>query len=265
MTTDMGTRDHYVASIKGLILSQNPDATIVDISHEIPPFSTTQAAFVVRNCWKDFPKGTVHIVGINPDRKEDINHVIVVCDGHYFIGADNGIFALLLAKKPDEVYELNITQDSDEITFPTKNLFAKAACHIARGGTPEVIGRRQEAIRDAHDFRPPVEDNVIKGNVVYIDSYGNVITNISRQLFREIGRGRDFTIMFKRARFDIRKIHDHYNQVADGERVAIFGASGFLEIAINKGTENNGGGANALFGLKLTDIVRIEFNANQSR
>jgi S-adenosyl-L-methionine hydrolase (adenosine-forming) len=261
----MGLRDYYVAAVKGAILSQVEDVQIIDISHEIKPFNIVQAAFVVRNCWSSFPKGTVHVIGVNPDLNENTKHVIVVNDGHYFIGADNGFFSLIFDKIPDDVFELNITQDNDEITFPTKNLFVKAACHIARGGTPEVVGRRVKSVRQAQDFRPVIEEHVIKGTVVYIDNYGNVITNISNSLFKEVGRGRDFAIMFKRASLDIRKIREHYNQVPEGERLALFSSSGFLQIAINKGAPGNGGGANTLFGLKLNDIIRIEFNANQSR
>ena len=265
LTTDLGTRDHYVAAIKGVIYSQVADVNIVDITHEIQPFNTQQAAFVLRNSWKEFPRGTVHIMGVNPDINDQTIHAIVVYDGQYFIGADNGLFSLTFEKKPDEIYELNLTQDSDELTFPTKNLFAKAACHLIRGGTPGVIGRRVETIREAHDFRAPVEDNVIKGNVIYIDRYGNVTTNISKHLFKEIGKGRDFNIMIRRARFDIRKISTHYSDVGEGDRLALFSSTGFLEIAINKGAEGNGGGASELFGLKINDIVRIEFNANQNR
>ena len=265
LTSDMGTRDHYVAALKASILTQAPEVSIVDISHDILPFSTVQASFVIRNCWKDFPKGTVHVIGINADASEESQHKIVSVDGHYFIGADNGIFALLFDKKPDRIYELNLNQDSDDLTFPTKNLFIKAACHLTRGGTPEVIGKEIESVRQAEDFRATVAENIIKGNVVYIDNYGNVVTNISHSLFKEIGRGRDFLIISKRASMDIRKIHNGYNQVSEGEKVALFGSSGFLEIAINKGAPRNGGGANCLFGLKLNDIVRIEFNANQSR
>ena len=101
--------------------------------------------------------------------------------------------------------------------------------------------------------------------MIYIDNYGNVVTNIHLSLYKEVGRARDFVILFRKASFDIRKIHRHYNQVPEGERLAIFNSSGFLEIAINKGAPSNGGGANSLFGLKLNDIIRIEFNANQSR
>jgi S-adenosylmethionine hydrolase len=261
----MGTRDYYVAALKASILSQAPEVNIVDISHDIMPFSTVQAAFVLKNVWKDFGKGTVHIIGVNADASEDIHHKIVVVDGQYFIGADNGVFSLLFDRKPDHIYELNLNQDSDDLTFPTKNLFIKAACHLTRGGTPEVIGKEVESVESAEQFRATVEENVIKGNVVYIDNYGNVVTNIGLNLFKEVGRSRDFAIMFKRASMDIRKIRNSYNEVSEGEKVALFGTSGFLEIAINKGAPGNGGGANSLFGLKLNDIVRIEFNANQGR
>lgn len=265
LTSDMGTRDYYVAALKAAIWSQAPEVQIVDVSHNVLPFSTVQAAFVLRNCWKDFPKGTVHIIGVNSDATPEIHHTIVSVDGQYFIGADNGIFSLLFDKKPDRTYELNLSQDSDDMTFPTKNLFVKAACHLTRGGTPEVIGKEIEGVKAAEDFRAIVEENVIKGTVVYVDNYGNVVTNINRSLFKEIGKGRDFAIMFKRAHMDIRKIHNTYSDVSEGEKVALFGSSGFLEVAINKGAPGNGGGANTLFGLKLNDIVRIEFNANQSR
>ncbi len=265
LTSDMGLKDFYVASVKGAIYSQVPDVKIVDISHQVKPFNIQQAAFVIGHCWFDFPPGTIHIIGVDPDITEERHHLIVKYKDHYFIGADNGIFKLLFESVPDEIFELNITQDTDENTFPTKNLFVKAACHLARGGTPEVIGRKIESLKDAEVIRPVVEEGVIKGSVIYIDAYGNAITNITRELFNKVGKDRDFTIMFKRATYDIRKIHNNYNDVGDGQKVALFGASKLLEIAINKGAPGNGGGADSLFGLKLNDVIRVEFNVDKNR
>lgn len=265
LTTDMGSKDYYVAATKGAIWSQMPDVNIVDITHEIKPFDSQQAAFVVKNAWSNFPAGTVHIIGVNADQDVNITHLIVEFDGQYFIGADNGIFALLFDRSPDGVFELNLTQDSDELTFPTKNLFAKAAAHLARGGTPEVIGKRIDSVKQATDMLPVVENDVIKGSVIYVDVYGNVITNISRQIFKDVGKGREFAITFKRASFDIKKIHNKYNDVPEGEKVALFSHAGLLEIAINKGAPGNGGGASGLFGLVLSDIIRIDFNADTNR
>ncbi len=259
LTTDMGLKDYYVASVKGAILSQFPEAVIVDISHDVPPFNIAQASFVIRNAYKDFPKGTVHIIGVNPDADMDTHHLAVEFDGHYFVGADNGIFSLLFDKPLEHIFELSITQDSDDLTFPTKHVFVKAACHIARGGTMEVIGKRIETIRQRELFRAVVEGSIIRGTVIYIDSYGNVITNITESLFKEVGKGREFSIYFRKADYDITRISQAYNEVPEGEKVALFSATGYLEIAINKGVEGSGGGANKLFGLKVNDTVRIEF------
>jgi len=262
LTSDMGLKDYYVASVKGAILSQLPEAIIIDITHDIPPFDIATASFVIRNTYRDFPKGTAHIIGVNPEADINTHHMVVEHDGHFFIGADNGIFSLLFDREPEKIVELNINQDSDELTFPTKHIFVKAACHLARGGTPEIIGRVTENMQRRQLFRAVVEENVIRGTVIYIDSYGNVITNITESLFKEVGRGRPFTIYFRRAAYDIHTIHKTYHEVPEGEKVALFSASGYLEIAINKGVEGSGGGANKLFGLKVADTVRVEFDDN---
>ena len=130
LTTDMGTRDHYVAAVKGAIYSQLEEAKIVDISHHLARFDIAQCAFMLRNSYKEFPKGTVHIIGVDPVGSVDRGHMLVECDGHYFIGADNGIFSIIRCN-PEEYLQLNISQDSDDLTFPVKDVFAKAACHLA--------------------------------------------------------------------------------------------------------------------------------------
>ncbi len=261
LTTDMGTRDHYVAAVKGAIYSQLPDARIVDISHHLPPFDIARCAFLLRNTYKEFPKGTVHVIGVDPEASVERSHLVVEFAGHYFIGADNGIFSILFETQPDNVFELNISQDSDDLTFPVKDVFTKAACHLARGGTPEVIGSRIEKVQLKQMYRPIMEENLIRGSVIYIDSYGNVITNITKSLFLQVAKGRTFKILFRSSAYSIDKISRKYSQVPEGEKVALFGSSNHLEIAINKGVEGSGGGANKLFGLKLYDTVTIEFQA----
>tara|TARA_B100000401_G_C52808714_1_gene722460 strand:- start:265 stop:1059 length:795 start_codon:yes stop_codon:yes gene_type:complete len=259
LTTDMGISDFYVASIKGSILKELPNANIVDISHVIRPFDILHASFVIKNCFKDFPKGTIHIIGINPEQNEQNNHVIIENYGQFFIGANNGIFSLLFDKNPDAIWEINLNQELDSHSFPTKNIFVKAACHIARGGLPAVIGKPSEKINKRELFRAIIDGNTIKGTVTYIDTYGNVITNITKELFNEIGKNRDFKIFLTRSGYSINKIHKSYGEVPEGERTALFSSSGFLEIAINKGVAGSGGGANQLFGLKINDTITIEF------
>lgn len=259
LTTDMGLKDYYVASVKGSILCELPDAKIIDISHSISPFDIAQASFVLKNCYKDFPEGTINIIGINPEKTETTKHLLIKVENRYFIGADNGIFSLLFEQLPDEIFELTIEENTELQSFPTKNVFVKAACHIARGGTPEMIGKLVDTYEQRQLFRATADDNVIKGTVAYIDSYGNVITNISKELFQETGKGRRFKIYLTRAGYAITKINQQYNEVPEGEKVALFSSNGHLEIAINRGVEGSGGGANKLFGLKLNDTITIEF------
>lgn len=258
LTSDMGTRDHYVAAVKGAIHVQYPEAVIVDISHSIAPFNSMHAAFVLRNAWPEFPKGTVHIIGVNPEADGQTPHVVVRHHGHYFIGADNGIFSLLFDNKPEEVFELTLKLDTDHLAFPTKNIFVKAACHIARGGTVEVLGRKLASVQEQVSIRPVVVEGTIKGEVIHIDHYGNVVTNITKALFTSVVKHHNFKISFGRAMHDIRQVHKTYSDVPQGERVAFFGDSGYLEIALNKAATGAGGGAAQLLGLHVTDVVRLE-------
>ncbi len=260
LTSDMGLKDYYVASIKGAILSQCPNATIIDISHNVPAFDIAQASFILRNSYFDFPAGTIHIISVNPEEDEDTAHLVVKHHDQYFVAADNGIFSLMFDGPPKEIFILNISQESDQLTFPTKHVFVKAACHLARGGTPEVIGKKTKNIKERSQFRAVVNGSELKGAVIFIDSYGNVVTNIDQKTFNSVGKGRPFTIFFKLARYDIKKIDKKYNDVPEGEKVALFSAAGFLEIAINRGVEGSGGGANKLFGLKMYDTIRVEFS-----
>ncbi|MEM9025023.1 MAG: SAM-dependent chlorinase/fluorinase, partial [Bacteroidota bacterium] len=209
--------------------------------------------FMLRNVMGEFPAGTIHILGVIPDAGPDAPLVAVKHSDQYFLGADNGIFSLIFDQPPESIYELTLTQDTDLLTFPTKNVLVKAACHLSRGGTPEVIGRTRERLTERTIFRAVVDQHTIRGTVIYIDSYGNVITNITRQLWQEVGRGRDFTISFRVPGYDIHHLSRSYHDVVESERLALFGATGYLEIAINVGH------ASDLLGLKVNDIVRVEF------
>lgn len=262
LTTDMGLKDHYVATVKGAIVRQLPEARIVDVSHLIKPFDTAQAAFVLRNAYPDFPRGSIHLIGVNPESDGQTPHLVVRHDGHYFIGADNGIFSLLFDGRPHEAFELTMKLAEDQHTFPVKTAFVPAACHLARGGTPDVIGRKVVHIRELIGFQPAVDANSIRAKVVYVDHYGNLVTNVRRGLFDEVGRGRSFSIGYGRSEDDITRLHRSYNEVPNGERVAFFGSNGLLEIAINKGADNGaGGGASTLFGVREGDAIRVEFGA----
>jgi len=259
LTTDMGLKDHYVAAVKGAIWTQFNEARIVDVSHSIKPFDHGQAAFVLRQAYPEFPRGTIHIIGVNPEADGQTPHLVVRHDGHFFIGADNGIFSLLFDGQPHEAFELTMKLDDDHVAFPTRSVFVKAACHLARGGTMDVIGRKVARVKELIGFQPAVDPVSIRGKVVYIDSYGNLVTNVRKQLFDEVGKGRTFSIGFGHAADNITKLHATYSDVPNGERLAFFNAAGLLEIAVNKGVEGAGGGAARLFGVEQDDTMRVEF------
>ncbi len=253
LTTDLGTKDHYVGSVKGAIFSQLPDAQIVDITHEIPPFDLLAASYVIRNAYPDFPEGTIHVIGVNPEATMDSQHIVVEYNGHFFIGADTGIFSLIFSQQPQRIFELDLKSDSDNRSFPTKDVFIKAACHLARGGTMEVIGKPIDGYNQRELIRAVTEGDEIRGMVSYIDHYGNIITNISHDLINEVGKGRPFVLYFRREEHMIVDLNKSYNDVDDGERVAMISSTGMLEVGINKGN------ASKLFGLSFGDTIRIEF------
>ena len=259
LISDMGLKDYYVASVKGAIYSQLPNANIVDISHDIPPFDIIHASFVIKNTFKQFPKNSVHIISIDAELNEDNKHIIVKNHDQYFIGADNGIFSLIFDKQPDGAWEINNNDNLIDFSFPTKDIFVPVACHLARGGLPALVGKEIDKIKTKQFFRPTIDNNSIKGMVCYIDKYGNLMTNITKQIFKEVGKNRSFKIFLTKSDFTIKKIHHSYNEVPEGERIALFGSSGFLEIAINKGVKGSGGGASQLFGITINDIISLEF------
>lgn len=256
----MGTKDYFLASVKGHILSDFKDTNIIDITHDVDPFDISQAAFILKNCYLDFPKGTVHIIGINPEINANSNHVLVKHNDHYFIGADNGVFSLMFKDIPQDIFELNIEQDTDDITFPMRDVFVKAACHLLRGGTPELIAKRQNTLKQVSTFQPIVEEHLIRGTVIYVDSYGNIVTNVTEELFNNVGKNRAFSIYFRSFENNINAISKSYNEVPEGEKLALFTTAGYLQISINKGVRKSGGGATSLLGSKLGDTIVVEFS-----
>ena len=183
--------------------------------------------FVLKNTFKQFPKNTIHIIGVDAEKSEENNHLIVKNHDQYFIGADNGIFSLIFDKKPDGIWSININSEINDYSFPTKDIFVPIACHLSRGGLPSVVAKEIQEIKTKQLFRPIIDNNSIKAMVCYIDKYGNLMTNVTRQIFKDVGKNRMFKIFLTRSEYSIQKISSKYNDVPGGERVAIFGSSGF--------------------------------------
>ncbi len=254
ITSDWGLKDHYLASVKGAIYKRLPEAVLVDISHQIAHYNIMEAAFVIKNAFRNFPEGTVHIIGVDSEASVNHPHTVVFAHGQYFIGADTGIFSLIFEETPELIYEITTYQESDVFTFPARDIFVKVACHLAGGGKPGEIGVQRGSFNILKVFNPVIEPDSIRGVVIYIDGHENVITNITRDDFTSVGKGRKFTLFFRGEELD--RIQTAYSDVPQGEVLALFGATNFLEIAIHKGN------AAGLLGLDINESVRIEFQSN---
>ena len=252
LTTDLGYKDFYQAALKGSILSTLPNVNIIDITHEIQAFNISRAAFILKNCFSYFPKNTVHLIGIDTVYSEYNKYIAVKYRDHYFVGSDNGIFSLIFDEEPQEIVEINIMQDLKFLHFPLADIFVKAACHLAAGGSLREIGIPTDKVEERMNLHPIVEPHQIKGSVIFVDSFQNVVTNVTKNLFTKVQQGRNFTLSFRRNE-TITQLSWHYNEVPEGEKLCLFGISDHLEIAINKGN------ASGLLGLNIGDIIRIDF------
>ncbi|MCH8903661.1 MAG: SAM-dependent chlorinase/fluorinase [Bacteroidetes bacterium] len=252
LTTDLGLKDYYVGALKAEILRNHREAIIVDITHQVDPFDIFQAAFALQNCYQSFPEDTIHIVGLDTGKNPESYYLLVKKDNQYFLGPDNGLFTIVFSGMPDEIHALTIS-GGKEVTFPTKDVFAKAACHIANGGDISEISEPIEKIMEKNVLQPVISESVIQGNVIYIDSFQNIIVNIDRDLFERVGQGRTFTIYYHKKE-TIDKISHNYNDVPEGEVACLFGSAGYMEIALNKSAAGN------LLGMEIGEQIQVEFS-----
>ena len=270
LTTDFGIKDHFVGAVKGAIYTELPNAIIVDISHDITPFSIAETAYILKNAYKSFPNETVHIIGVDSELNTETNHIALKLDNHYFICPNNGVISMIASEfRPEKIVEINI-HDRVESSFPVLDVFVKVACHLKRGGTLEVIGKEIFDYKKLKDLQPVIstDGNKITGSIIYIDNYGNAITNISRKLFDRIGRGRNFTLLADR--YPFHKIYEKYSDIVDfsvppeqryidGNRMVLFNSANLIEIAIFRSSLETFGGASNLLGLKYRDQLTITF------
>ncbi len=254
LTSDWGSRSHYASSVKGAILKSIPDATIVDITHEIRAYNLMEASFVLKNAANNFPPGTIHLIGINTEASLETPHIAVFHNGCYYIGADNGIFSLLIDNtKEAEAVEIEVIQSSDYFTFSTRDVFVVAAKLLSEGKKLKELGMPRKQLTQRLAFNPVIYEDKIIGKVIYIDDYENVFVNIDEDTFKKVGKGRSFSISFRTYDSEITKISKAYSDVIPGEKLALFGSTAYLEIAINQGK------GSSLLGLSHNDSVTIEF------
>lgn len=250
LLTDAGTSDYYVAAIKARIIRINPGVRIEDITHDISPSDIAHAAFVLRAVFRDFPKGSVHLVGVNATGNKGDSYIALQLEDHFFVGSDNGLFGLISDRPHQQLVELN-SLNSIDTTFPERDVFAPAAVKLASGMPITGLGRPMPTFKKMIDRQVKATKKQITGSIIRVDKMGNLITNISKEVFDILSKEKNYTVTFGGEKF--RKIHTQYNQAEQGECFLVFNSLGLLEIGIYKGN------ASELLGLEYDGVVNIVF------
>ena len=250
LTSDWNKDDYYSAAVKGRIISRCPGTVIIDITNQVPAFNIALAAFQLKNACRHFPAGTIHIVAVNSEPKEKHAFIALQSEEQYFIGYNNGMFGLLLDGEPSEAVTLD---PKDAGSFPELTVFAEAACDLLDNKKLGGLGEKCRQLYRQVPMLPTIDESVISGSVIYIDSYRNAFTNISRELFNQIGKGRSFDIFVQSNHNRISRLNENYAESSLGEMLALFNSIGLLEISIN------GGNAADLLNLSVNSSVRVKF------
>jgi len=240
LLTDFGLDDPFVGIMKGVIYSINSQACVIDICHGLPSYDVHQAGFLLKTAYPFFPKGSIHVVVVDPGVGSARRPLIVWADDHYFIGPDNGVFSYLYATvKVELVVEITASQyflHPVSATFHGRDLFAPVAAHFSRG---VALGAFGKPITDYARFavpRPEVQGVFLRGEVLYVDKFGNLITNISVEDLEAFRGGEGKGIVVSVGGLEIPGVSAFYAQVGEGELGALFGSSGHLEVFVHRGS-----------------------------
>ncbi len=253
LISDRSTDDFFLGRLRGKILSVCNDVHIIDLAHNIGHHSVSRAAFILKNSWRDFPDNTVHLIGVDSECNGKRKHLIAEIHKQYFIASDNGLLSLVF--EPSElqkVVKIELCNEDIKMT-PALFSFAEAACEIIKGRKIESFGKLTSDIKRLLSIKPIFDDSYILGNLVYTDSYGNAVSNISFDLFQEIARGRSYKIFAGTSGYSIDKISLRYQDVEEGDLAAVFNSLGLLEIAMNRGDLTK------LMNFDNNTKIRIEF------
>ncbi len=250
LTSDYGANTYYAASLKARILDLIPNVTIIDVSHNLPPYDLLQAAFLLQSCINDFKSETVHIIAIDSNLMLYTDIVIGKLGNQWVVSADNG-FLSMLNDSWDKVYKVNASWFDVNDLSPEKNVFTKIAANIL-GGIDILTFAEPTLPRIEFDsLKPVITESQIRASIVHVDGYDNAVTNLNRQTFYNWVGESKYEIFYRR-KDSLDRIEVNYASVSPGNGVAVFNDVGWLEIAINKGE------GRTLLGLKLGDQIIID-------
>ena len=253
LMTDFGTNDHFVGAMKGVILNINPKVRIVDITHAVPPQDVHGAAFLIDSTYRYFPDGTIHVVVVDPGVGSQRRAIVCQTDTAYFVCPDNGVLSYVLSE--DTVHRVVELGNPDywlsEVsnTFHGRDIFAPVAAHLSRGISLSQFGDAVNNVVRLPVQIPQVTETAIVGSVIWIDRFGNLITNIRSGMLASFGMNNGYVIRAGRA--EICQLNSAYAESENGECLAIIGSSGYLEISVNQGS------AAQVLGLKRNDTIEI--------
>jgi len=253
LTTEWRPDDFYYGVMKGKLYSLCPDAIIVDNANSIPVFNISHASFIIRNTYKNYPKGSIHIICVHSEGCAGKDHLIVKAKDHFFIGTDNGIFNLILNSAADEVVKISYEGIYDEL-----DIFSHAAADLISGKEPAELGTLLKDFTEKVPLRATIEKDVIIGSIIFIDSYGNAISNITREVFYRVFENRDYLILIQSNKNFTNHISTKYSDEPVGDLLARFNSLDLPEISIN--------GANVaeLLALNIGSVVRVDLANKKS-
>lgn len=237
LLTDFGMKDYFVGAMKGAILAINENVHIVDITHEIAPQNIKSAGFNLRACYKDFLMGTIFVAVVDPGVGSQRRAILVETDDYFFIAPDNGLLSFVFNESKDfHVFELTNKKffaHNISSTFHGRDIFAPVAAHLSHGINPGEFGQEiTDFVRFEENKPRKVSDNEIEAEIIEIDRFGNLITNLKREDLPE-------KFMLKIGVAEIEKLSDYFAQNKAGETFMIFGSAGFLEIAVFQDSAKN--------------------------
>jgi S-adenosyl-L-methionine hydrolase (adenosine-forming) len=247
LTTEWKPDDIYNGIIKGKLSSLSPGTIIIDNAANIPAFNLAHAAFIIRNTFENYPEGSVHLICVHSEAVKEQDYLIVKARNHFFIGTDNGIFNLILNSEPEETVKIDNRGSHNEL-----EIFARTAAHLLSGKLPSELGKRVKSISERIPLRATIDKDVIIGSIIFIDSYGNAISNITREVFSRVFEKKNYRILIQSNKNFTEHISDRYSDVPVGELLAKFNQMDLLEIAIN------GADVSELLSIEVGSVVRID-------
>ena len=247
LTTEWRPDDIYNGIIKGKLCSLCPGATVIDNASNITPFNISQASFVIRNTFENYPRGSIHIICVHSEAQKGEGYLIIKARGHFFIGTDNGIFNLILNADPDEIVRIESAGINNEL-----EIFAKAASGLLAGKQLSQLGTPLKNISESLPLRATIDADVIIGSIIFIDSYGNAISNITREIFYRVFENREFRIYIQSNKNYTEHISKAYSDAPAGDLLARFNSLDLLEISIN------GANVSELLSIEIGSTVRVD-------